>query len=45
LRHRWAAGRRVYPPGERAAKLVPFPFRTCAKLGDSPMSVRSLKLE
>jgi hypothetical protein len=40
-----AAGLRVYPPGERVAKLVPFPFRTCAKLGDSPMSVRSVKLE
>jgi len=40
-----AAGLRVYPPGERASKLVPFPFRTCAKLGDSPMSVRSIKLE
>ena len=40
-----AAGLRVYPPGERASKLVPFPFRTCAKLGDSPMSVRSVKLE
>jgi hypothetical protein len=40
-----AAGLRVYPPGERASKIVPFPFRTCAKLGDSPMSVRSVKLE
>jgi hypothetical protein len=38
-----AAGFRVYPPGERAAKIVPFPFRTCAKLGDSPMSVRAVK--
>ncbi len=39
-----AAGLRVYPPGERASKLVPFPSRTCAKFGDSPMSVWSVKV-
>jgi hypothetical protein len=28
-----AAGLRVYPPGSRQAKLVPFPFSTCARRG------------
>jgi hypothetical protein len=28
-----AAGLRVFPPGSRSAKLVPFPFRACSKSG------------
>ncbi|MGO9321750.1 MAG: DUF4232 domain-containing protein [Solirubrobacteraceae bacterium] len=40
-----AAGFRVYPPGQRTSKLVPFPFRTCSKLGQSAMSVRAVKSE
>jgi hypothetical protein len=40
-----AAGFRVYPPGQRSAKLVPFPFHTCALVGHSPMRVRFVKTE
>ncbi|MGA2454149.1 MAG: DUF4232 domain-containing protein [Solirubrobacteraceae bacterium] len=40
-----AAGFRVYPPGQRTAKIVPFPFHTCALAGHSPMSVRAVKTE
>ncbi len=40
-----AAGVRVYPPGQRSAKLVPFPFRTCALAGHSPMRVRVVASE
>lgn len=40
-----AAGFRVYPPGQSTSKLVPFPFRTCANVGHSPMSVRAIKIE
>jgi Protein of unknown function (DUF4232) len=39
------AGFRVYPPGQKTSKVVPFPFRTCAKVGHSPMSVRAVKAE
>ncbi len=38
-----AAGFRVYPPGESASKLVPYPFRTCANVRESAISVRALK--
>jgi len=40
-----AAAFRVYPPGQRTAKLVPFPFRTCANASQSPMSVRAITSE
>jgi hypothetical protein len=40
-----AAGFRVYPPGQSTSKLVPFPFRTCSKVGQSSMSVRAVKSE
>jgi Protein of unknown function (DUF4232) len=40
-----AAGFRVYPPGETASKMVPFPFRTCSNAGRSAMSVRAIKSE
>jgi Protein of unknown function (DUF4232) len=37
-----AAGFRVFPPGQSASKLVPFPFRTCSSGGQSSMSVRAI---
>ena len=35
-----AAGLRVYPPDETAAKIVPFPFRACARAGPVVLKVR-----
>lgn len=35
-----AAGFRVSPPGNTASRLVPFPFRACAKAGNGNLSVR-----
>ncbi len=40
-----AAGFRVYPPGESASKVVPYPFRTCANAHESVMRVRALERE
>jgi hypothetical protein len=40
-----AAGFRVYPPGEAASKVVPYPFRTCSNARERAISVRSLKRE
>jgi hypothetical protein len=40
-----AAGFRVYPPGETASKVVPYPFRTCVNARESVISVRALKRE
>jgi hypothetical protein len=40
-----AAGFRVYPPGETASKVVPYPFRTCANARESSISVRALERE
>ncbi len=40
-----AAGFRVYPPGERASKVVPYPFRACANSRESAISVRALRRE
>jgi len=40
-----AAGFRVYPPGQSASKVVPFPFRTCSAAGQSAISVRAVKSE
>ncbi len=37
-----AAGLRVYPPGQTASKVVPFPFRTCAGRGHGNLSVRAV---
>jgi hypothetical protein len=37
-----AAGLRVYPPGQAASKLVPFPFKTCSRSGAANLSVRAL---
>jgi hypothetical protein len=35
-----AAGFRVYPPGNTASRLVPFPFRACSKVDNGNLSVR-----
>jgi hypothetical protein len=34
-----AAGLRVYPPGQTASKLVPFPFLACSRRGANYLSV------
>ena len=34
-----AAGLRVYPPGQRASKLVPYPFPACSKTTATVLSV------
>ncbi len=36
-----AAGLRVYPPNQTTAKLVPFPFRACSRLGPTYLTVRA----
>jgi Protein of unknown function (DUF4232) len=38
-----AAGLRVYPPNATASKIVPFPFRACARSGPSYLSVRAVR--
>ncbi len=38
-----AAGLRVYPPGETAAKLIPFPFRACSRSGAVYLSIRPVE--
>ena len=40
-----AAGFRVYPPGNRASKVVPFPFRTCANPAYRSIAVRAVRNE
>ena len=37
-----AAGLRVFPPGQRASKVVPFPFQACSRAGQSVLSVRAV---
>jgi hypothetical protein len=37
-----AAGLRVYPPGQTAAKLVPFPFSACSKAGPEFLTVKAV---
>ena len=37
-----AAGLLVYPPNQRASKVVPFPLRACAKTGVAYLAVGSL---
>ncbi len=39
----YAAGLRVYPPGRRTSKVVPFPFQTCSRGATETLSVRALK--
>jgi len=40
-----AAGFRVYPPGETASRVVPYPFHACANARESAMWVGALKRE
>lgn len=37
-----AAGLRVYPPGDSAAKVVPFPFGACSHAGQGNLFVRAV---
>jgi hypothetical protein len=38
-----AAGLRVYPPGQTASKIVPFPFGACSKNGPGYLSTMAVK--
>jgi hypothetical protein len=38
-----AAGLRVYPPGQTASKLVPFPFLACSRTGSNFLSVETVQ--
>jgi hypothetical protein len=38
-----AAGLRVRPPGQRASRLVPFPFRTCSRTRIATLAVRAVQ--
>ena len=35
-----AAGLRVYPPGQTASRLIPFPFEACSKSGPLYLTIR-----
>jgi hypothetical protein len=37
-----AAGLRVYPPNQKASKVVPFPFSACGKTGETFLQVSAL---
>ena len=37
-----AAGLRVYPPGQTAAKVVPFPFKACSRSGPVYLNVKAV---
>jgi Protein of unknown function (DUF4232) len=37
-----AAALRVYPPGQTAAKVVPFPFTACSKAGPAFLTVKAV---
>jgi hypothetical protein len=37
-----AAGLRVFPPGQSASKVVPFPFEACSSSGPTFLSVRAV---
>lgn len=38
-----AAGLRVYPPGQKLAKTVPFPFEACARSGPGYLAVSAVR--
>jgi hypothetical protein len=40
---RTAAGLRVYPPGQTAAKAVPYPFLACSRSGPGYLSVEAVQ--
>lgn len=37
-----AAGLRVYPPGQRTSKIVPFPFQSCSRAGRGNLAVQAV---
>jgi hypothetical protein len=37
-----AAGLRVYPPNQRASRVIPFPFGACSHTADGVLSVRAV---
>ena len=38
-----AAGLRVYPPGQTASKLIPYPFLACSRAGANYLSVEAVQ--
>lgn len=38
-----AAGLRVFPPNQRASKVIPFPFQACSRKGPIYLSVAAVK--
>jgi hypothetical protein len=38
-----AAGLRVFPPNQRASKVIPFPFRACSRAGPVYLSVQAVR--
>jgi hypothetical protein len=38
-----AAGLRVYPPGQTASKIVPFPFGACSKTGPAYLRIMTVR--
>jgi hypothetical protein len=38
-----AAGLRVYPPGQTASKVVPFPFMACSRTGTVYLNIRAVQ--
>ncbi len=38
-----AAGLRVFPPGQSASKVIPFPFEACSSSGPTFLSVRAVR--
>jgi hypothetical protein len=38
-----AAGLRVYPPGQTASKIVPFPFLACSRTGSNYLSAETVQ--
>jgi hypothetical protein len=37
-----AAGLRVYPPGQKSSKVIPFPFEACSRAGHSNLVVQAV---
>jgi hypothetical protein len=38
-----AAGLRVYPPNQRTARIVPFPFRACSRVGPVYLTTQAVR--
>jgi hypothetical protein len=38
-----AAGLRVYPPGQRKSKVVPFPFGACSRSGPNYLNIGAVR--